>query len=403
MNFGQTIAAQGKAADGAADTALCVCIVLDPPTAALLDSARLSMPDAEVRVHGGSLASFVADAALLRWADVLICQVDPDNARGFEEFERFVQDHSGRMPVVAAVRDLTVAVTRRVLRSKAVDVLPIPFTPDELHQAIETGRDNRVVARATGTPRAGRIITMIGALGGMGTTALIAQAGLILAEKKKVCLIDLDVQFGNLALYLNMRPQLTLSDLIDANDRLDVDFLRSVCAIHPSGVNVVASPPDIMPLDMITPEFIDNLLDVATRDFDFVLVDLPSAWLNWSLSALQRSDAICLVTSITVPGIHQARRQLEMIDANGLGDRTQVVANRVTPSLFGKVDLSDTETVLRRKIHHSIVNDDMTVSGAIDEGKSFAAIKMKSRVERDVRALITALAAQVTVESAARS
>ncbi len=402
MIFGQTVATNGTEADAAA-AALRVCIVLDPATASLLDAARLSMPDTEIRVHGGTLASFGSDPALLQWTDVLISQVDPDNARSLEEFERFVQDNSSRMPVVAAVRNLTVAMTRRVLRSAAVDVLPIPFTPDELHQAIETGRERRVLVRPTARPRGGRIITMIGALGGMGTTALTVQAGMVWAEKKKVCLIDLDVQFGNVALYLNLRPQLTLADVIDAADRLDAEFLASVADVHPSGMNVIACPPDIMPLDALTPEFIDRLLDVATQAFDIVLLDLPTAWISWSLGALQRSDAICLVTNVSVAGVHQARRQLEMLDANGLSDRVQVVANRVTHSLFGKLDLSETEGVLRRKINHSIVNDFPTVSGAIDEGKTFAAIKMKSRVEKDLRAMTSAILAQVSVDAAGRS
>ncbi len=402
MIFGQTVAPHGTEAD-AADVALRVCIVLDPATASLLDAARLSMPDTEIRVHGGTLASFASDPALLQWTDVLISQVDPDNARGLEEFERFVQDNRSRMPVVAAVRNLTVAMTRRVLRSDAVDVLPIPFTPDELHQAIETGRERRTIVRPAARPRGGRIVTMIGALGGMGTTALTVQSGMVWAEKKKVCLIDLDVQFGNVALYLNLRPQLTLADVIEAADRLDADFLTSVADKHASGMSVIACPPDIMPLDALTPEFIDHLLDVATQAFDIVLLDLPTAWISWSLGALQRSDAICLVTTVSVAGVHQARRQLEMLDANGLADRVQVVVNRVTHSLFGKLDLSETEGVLRRKINHSIVNDFPTVSGAIDEGKTFAAIKMKSRVEKDLRAMTTAILAQVSVDAAGRT
>jgi pilus assembly protein CpaE len=402
--FGQTIMANGRNSDAAAGTGLRVCIVLDPATASLLGSARLSMPATEIRVHGGTLASFAADASLPSWTEVLICQVDPENPRGYEEFERFVQENVGRLPVVAAVRDLTVAMTRQILRSHAVDVLPLPFTPDELHQAIETGRDKRVTARPEpkSQSRGGRVVTMIGSLGGVGTTALAVQAGMIWAEKKKVCLIDLDVQFGNVALYLNMRPQLTLGDLVDAADRLDPEFLKSVADMHPSGMSVIACPPDIVPLDALTPEFVDKLLEVATQAYDIVVLDLPTAWVGWSLGALQRSDAICLVTAITVPGIHQARRQLEMIDANGLSDRIQLVANRVTHSLFGKLDLSETESVLRRKINLSIVNDYPTMAGAINEGKSISAIKVKSRIEKDVRTLVQAVTAQVSIEATVR-
>ena len=400
--LGRTAPAPTTDAGDPSGTALRVSIVLDPATAALLDASQLSLPDAEIRVHGGTLASFAANGPIVRWTDVLICQVTPENPRDFEVFERFVHDNAGRMPVVAAVRDLTVAVTRRVLRSEAVDVLPIPFTPDELHQAIETGRDAIVREGGAGPSRSGRVVAFVGALGGIGSTTLATQAGMIWAEKASVCLIDLDVQFGNAALYLNIRPQLSLADLIDAGERLDIELLRSVAAQHPSGLNVIACPPDIVPLDALTPEFIDKLLDLAVQTYDIVLLDLPGAWVSWSLSALQKSDAVCLVAGLSVPGVHQARRQLELLDANGLGERLRIILNRVHAPMFGKVDLSGTESVLRRTVHFVISNDYPTVSTAIDEGRSIGAIKVKSRVEKDVRKMVTTLAALVSIPIAAQ-
>jgi pilus assembly protein CpaE len=382
--------------------ALQVCIVLDTETAQLLDATQLSMPDIALKVHGGNLASFMADGPLLRATDVLICQIDPDSPREFEVFERFVRDNVGKLPVVAAVRDLTVATTRRVLRSEAVDVLAIPFSQDELYQAIETGREAIVRDRPVGQSRGGRIISFFGALGGVGTTAIIAQAGMLWADGKRVCLIDLDVQFGNAALYVNLKPQLCLVDLIDAGERLDPEILQSVAASHVSGMSIIASPPDIMPLDIVTPEFVEKLLDLAVESYDIVLVDLPSAWVGWTLTAFQRSDAICLVTELSVPGVHQARRQIDLIEANGLGERLRVLMNRVPAPMFGRPDVSGPEAALRRKIDYTIANDYATVSAAIDEGKTLAGIKVKSRVERDVRHLVKALTSVVTIEATAR-
>jgi pilus assembly protein CpaE len=402
MMLGRTAPVAEEDTTAPSGTALRVSIVLDTATAALLDASRLALPDTEIRVHGGTLASFAANGPAVRWTDVLICQVNPDNPRDFEVFERFVKDNAGRLPVVAAVRDLTVAVTRRVLRSDAVDVLPIPFTPDELHQAIETGRDALVRGGKEGPAHSGRIVAFVGALGGMGTTALATQSGIIWSETASVCLIDLDVQFGNAALYLNMKPRLSLSDLIDAGDRIDSELLRSVADSHPSGMNVIACPPDIMPLDALTPEFVDKLLDLAVQAYDIVLIDLPAAWVSWSLSALQKSDAVCLVAGMTVPGVHQARRQLELLDANGLADRIKIILNRVAAPMFGKVDVSETEAVLRRSVQFVVTNDYPTFSTAIDEGQPIGKIKVKSRVEKDIRRMVTTLAALVSIPIAAQ-
>lgn len=390
-----------KREEAGPDTAspkLRVMLVLEPSTAALLNTDKLSLPDAEVRLHSGTLASFAASPHELRWTDVLITQIDPENAREYAEFERISRDHADRMPVVAAVRNLSVQLTRRILRSEAVDVLPIPFTQEELHQAIDTGRRSQSTQRTFERPRGGKTVAFLGALGGMGTTALSTQSGIIWSETKSVCFIDLDVQFGNAALYLDLKPQLTLADLIDAGDRLDPELLRSVAERHVSGLHVIACPADVMPLDSLTPEFVAKLVDLATQCFDIVLIDLPGAWVSWSLTVLERADAACIVSTLSVPGIHQARRQLEILDANGLGDRARIIINRVISPLFRPVDLSEAETVLRHKIDYPIANDYQTVSAAIDQGRSLAAVRSKSRVEKDLRAMVADLAAVIQVE-----
>ncbi len=383
-------------------SALRVTIVLDPETAALLDEARLALPDTLVRIFPGTIASYASNGPVVRATDVLIAQFDAENPREFEEFERFVQAHKSHLPVIAAVRGLTVALTRKVLRSEAIDVLPIPFTPDELHQAIETGRHKMLEVLPQERVRGGRVITFLGALGGVGTTAVATQAALIWAATQSVCLIDLDLQFGNAALYLNLKPQLTLADLLDAGDRMDGEFLRSVAEKHASGLSVVASPRDMMPLDALTPEFVERLLDLAAQSYDVVLVDLPGAWISWSLSALQKSDAICLIAGLTVPGVHQARRQLEVLEANDLGDRVRLVLNRIVSPMFGKADLSEAEKVLRRKVNFPVANDYPTISNAIDEGKFIGSIKVKSRIEKDMRAMVAELSTMIGAEQAAK-
>lgn len=379
-----------------------VTIVLDTETAATLDESRLALPDTLVRIFPGTLASYASNGPMVRGTDVLIAQFDADNPREFEEFERFVKAHKNHLPVIAAVRGLTVALTRKVLRSEAIDVLPVPFTPDELHQAIETGRHKMLGILPQERMNGGRVITFLGALGGVGTTAVATQAALIWSATQSVCLIDLDLQFGNAALYLNLKPQLTLADLLDAGDRMDGEFLRSVAEKHASGLSVIASPRDMMPLDALTPEFVDRLLDLAVQSYDVVLVDLPGAWISWSLSALQKSDAICLIAGLTVPGVHQARRQLEVLEANDLGDRVRLVLNRIVSPMFGKADLSEAEKVLRRKVNFPLANDYPTISAAIDEGKFIGSIKVKSRVEKDMRAMVAELGAMIGAEQAAK-
>ena len=367
-----------------------VLLIVEPRTSpGIADVAR---GDYLLSVETVGIEAVTATTPGLRRAEVVIVEVDPHNAVMFDEFEAFVREHAGKLPVIAVVRELTVAATRKVLRSGAVDVLPLPFTADEFAHAVDPARDAARSSPARATAAAakhGKVISFLGAIGGAGTTALATQAGIIWSATAKVCLIDLDVQFGNAALYLDLRPKLGVVDIIEAGERLDAEVLQTIAEAHPSGLSVVASPPDMVPLDTLSTELVEKLLTLATQSYDIVLVDLPAAWTNWSLRVIELSDLTLMVTSLSVPGIHQAKRQVEVIDANGMSDRLRVVVNRVAHPMFGKIDLSDTQALIGRRIDYAIANDYPTVSGAIDRGKPFTA---KTRVDKDLRAMVASLA-----------
>ena len=173
-------------------------------------------------------------------------------------------------------------------------------------------------------------------------------------------------------------------------------MLQSVAVRHASSLEVLPSPPDVMPLDIVTQEFVDQLLRTAVQIYDVVLVDLPQAWTEWSVRVLQRADAVVLVTNLSVSGVYQARRQLEVLEANGLTSKLKIVANRVPTNLLGrKADTKETEAVLRRKVDYTVGNDYPGMSGANDEGVVLKA----SRLLKDVQLLAASLAESLAAEA----
>ncbi len=365
-----------------------VAVVLDPSD---LESANLplSVPGVDLRLHVVPLSTVQAGADFLRNANILFVQVSPSHDRSCEELERIVRVACPGIPVIAAVRDLTLADTRRIMRLGVVDVVPLPLSGDELHQALDIARGAIAKARA-GQKRRGRLIAFFKSVGGVGATTLATQAGCLLASERaragrEVCLIDFDVQFGGVALQLDLKPNLGLGDLVAAGGRLDNALLRSVVTQHSSGLKVITAPEELLPLEALDVDTATNIIDIATREFDVVLVDLPGAWTSWSLSVLAHADAACLVTELSVPSIRQARRQMDLLEAQGLEQLPLfVLANRVERGWLKTINLDETEQVLRRKVDFSISNDFRTVSAAIDQGKMLGEIKAGSRVQRDL-------------------
>jgi pilus assembly protein CpaE len=189
-----------------------------------------------------------------------------------------------------------------------------------------------------------------------------------------------------------------VAHLMEDAERLDPDLLQSVAVRHPSGLDVLASPSDMIPIDSVTVAFVDQLLRTATQTYDMVIVDLPNVWNDWTVHVLQLADMICMVTNITVPGIYQTRRQLEVLEANGLMPKLQVVANRVETRMFGRVDLKDSESVLGRRIDHRVANDYPTMRSANDEGRPIKEIRSSSRLVKDLKGLAQALSATLASE-----
>lgn len=352
------------------------------------------------------IATLADNSPLLTDVDAIVVEVNPADAANLEAFDRLVHLAAGGLSVIAAVEGLTVGNTRTLLRAGALDVLPIPFSAEELRQAVEPARrPARPAAIRPSQPqrRQGKVVAFVGALGGVGTTSIAVQTGAVLAATSRVGMVDLDVQFGSAALFLNMHPSLHLGNLIEDAERLDAELLQSVMVKHSSSLEVLPSPTDMMPLDIVTPEFTDQLLRTAVQIYDVVLVDLPQAWTEWSVRVLQRADAVVLVTNLSVSGVYQARRQLEVLEANGLTSKLRIVANRVPTNLLGrKADTKETETVLRRKVDHSIGNDYPGMSGANDEGKLLKDVRASARLLKDVQQFAASLSEALAAEASAQ-
>lgn len=373
-----------------------VAIITDPTQALPLFAAGDEPPASSgttLTVHRLALREIVPALALLAEVDVLIVEVDSGVAKQIEEFGRIAAEIGKNLPLIAASRTLNSKNARALRRLGAIELVSIPIDPAEFAEALAAAQ-RTIVSRRSVVVR-GRTIALLGTVGGAGSTMLATQFGCALAGLRSVCLLDLNIQAATAALYLDLKPPLGLLDLIEARNRLDAALLKSVAARHASGLAVIAGPPDLVPLDTLTPSIIGHILRLSRESFEVVLLDLPAAWTDWTLAALNSSDFICLVTPLTVPGVRQARRQLDMLDANGLGARTRVLINRMPNGLFRTVDLGETEALLRRKVDFRVSNDYPTVSAAIDQGRVLASVKRGSRVVREIKGVVQQLVAEL--------
>lgn len=342
------------------------------------------------------------DPVDLAVAAVGVVQVDADAPASIKRFERLAR--SDDKPLIAACYDPPLALVRHLLKAGAHDVLPLPLKLEELEASVAPLCDQQPEVQAEVPVTSGRLITIIKARGGIGATSLVTQLACRFAASERdygreVALLDLDVQFGDAAFLLGLHPRLTIADLFEAGPRLDGPLMRSAMVQHDSGLHLAAAPASMLPLESLTNEQVIAIVDRAQRDFRTVFVDLPANWTNWSLSLVARSQIVLLVTDLSVPGLHRARRQIDLLSEQGLGELDlRVLVNRHEKGLFKSVKAPDAERVLGRPVSFTVANDPELMEAALSQGLPVGEIKRRATLVRDLDTIDAGLAAALKLE-----
>lgn len=325
-------------------------------------------------------------AHALSAASILVLEVSPTRAESLERLSA-VRELFPNLPVIAAVREPNLPLVRTLLKQGVRDVVGLPLPHAELVEILKE-ISAELQAELSSDVAQGQLITIMKSIGGVGATTIATHLASELAARntgRGVCIFDLDLQFGNASSYLGLSNELSIADLLAAGSRIDGDLLRSVVTKTPQGLNVVAAPADMMPIEAVNPDQILRIIDLARAEYDYVILDLPTNWTNWTLSLVARSSAVFMAIELSVASLRQAKRQLQLLNNQGIGgDHIHIVANRVEKRLFRTIDLDSAAQALGHPVELSIHNDYPLVRAAHDQGVLIQQIRAKSKIVADI-------------------
>ena len=277
---------------------------------------------------------------------------------------------------------------RRSMLAGAREFLVKPFSADELttsiHKVHEREREkqartaDRAEAAASAAHAAegrheptGSVVTIFSPKGGVGRTTIAVNLAVAAAKQgRRVALVDGSLQFGDVAVMLNLDPRhRSLADLVPEIAAGVPESVETALVRHDTGVDVLLAPPTPETAELITPAYMRGVLERLREDHDLVVVDTQPVLNDMVLATLDVADRIVAVLTLEITNIRNLRVFLEVARQLGYDDRLDLVLNRADSSLGIRV--ADVERSIGRKVDHSIVSDGRSVVYALNRGVPF--------------------------------
>jgi pilus assembly protein CpaE len=261
------------------------------------------------------------------------------------------------------------AVFVECVREGLRDFLRRPVSANDLRQLLE----RNLVPHAGGPARLGKVVSFLSNKGGVGKSTLATNTACALARRgaNGVLLVDCSLQMGVCATLLDLIPRTTIVDALHERDRLDETLVRELATPHASGVDLLAAPPDAVSAAGVDDELLSQVITMARRTYEYVVVDTFPLFDRLVISILDLSDRAYVVLENVVPTILSAAKLLQLLDQMQFpADRMRLIVNRFS-TIAGNPSIADVADQLGRPVDHVLPLDSRVVTAA-NVGRPFA-------------------------------
>src|SRR5690625_4898665 len=266
--------------------------------------------------------------------DVLVLDAREDDVLSLELASDLTAQYAHGV-IVLVTQELE-ALSLPAMRAGVADLIPAEAAPHEIQQRLSQAaqRAHSLIHEEAPTapeqPKA-RVISTVSAAGGVGKTLVATNLAVALAEARphSTILVDLDLQFGDVATMLGLEPEYRLDEVLDSVTHGDTIALKSRLTLHDSGLLVLPAPDHPAIADEISSTQISQLLETLIAEFDYVVIDTATGLSDATLVALDHTTDPLLLTTLSVPAIHGLRKVIDTLSLLQMfSDATQIVANR---------------------------------------------------------------------------
>lgn len=313
---------------------------------------------------------------------------------------------SGMREVVES-RDLA-GLTTAVSRARSVSTAIVQTLEDETQAAAQAAASAALseaharaeAAREEAERPTGQVHTVFSTKGGVGKSLMAANVAVALSEQgSSVCIVDLDVNNGDIAIMLQLTPMRTLNDLAAFRGEIDVDAIETMVTPYSKTLGIVAAPVHLDSPDQATAEDVGRLLDVLVKAYDHVVVDTSGVFDDFALCALDRTDTLVLVGTLDIPALKGLKLATQTLDLlNFPREKWKFVLNRAD----AKVGLSpdEFESTLGLEADCTLVSS-REVLAAVNRGEPLVLAYASHPNSKAIKAFATSIAGAARAAEAA--
>jgi len=350
------------------------------------------------------------DAEAMEFIALAMDEADEDNLVLMGEI--IVQAKDRGIKVILIAEDVTPASLHQLLRQGADEFVPYPLPEGELAAAIERLKAPEpapaVEAPVQAAPTSalnvdeqkdGALLVVHGLAGGVGSTTLAVNLAWELAtiskeDAPKVCILDLDFQYGSVSTFLDVPRRDHVYEMWSETSNADGEVFGQSLVAFEDTLQVLTSPADMIPLDMITPEDVDHIIGLARRHFDYVIVDMPSTLVQWSETVLNAAHVYFCLTELDMRSAQNTLRFKRALTSEDLPvEKLRYVMNRAPKftDLSGKARVKRMAESLGVSIDLQLPDGGKQVTQGADHGLPLATSAAKNPLRKEIAKLASSI------------
>lgn len=297
---------------------------------------------------------------------------------------------SVRNCIVVLVSDrITVDLVSNAARFGVKGVIPLDIDADDFEKELlniyDLERQRRLDTNESNNIRS-KVLSFFGGKGGTGKTTIAVNTATQLAKLgKRTILIDLDLQFGDVAMVLDLNPRNTIVELVQDRAGITIENINSFSETHSTGLSILGAPKNPEYAEYIKAEDVERIIDTLRPYFEYIILDLPPVLNDPTITALENSEQIYMVYNMDILSLKNCKGCVDVLKQLNQGDKVKLIINKNTKSL---INAKDFEKTVDLSVYAYFSEDSRLANTCINKGVPIIVASTQSEIAREIKEFV---------------